>query len=142
MSFIEGSLYKEIISNIPILCVDIIIEYKKRFLLVKRKYEPLKGNWWVPGGRVEIGELTEESCKRKIFEELGFNVNEDLKLYGLYEDKFDKSSMGNHLYHTVSFVYKLDLNENPGIKVDETSSDWSFFEELPERFVKNLRRVY
>jgi len=70
MSFIKEHLYKEIIKNVPILCIDLIIMYQDQYLLVKRKESPLKGEWWVPGGRVQIGETVEATAKRKLIEEL------------------------------------------------------------------------
>ena len=68
MSFIQENLYKKIIKNVPILCVDLIIKYHDQYLLVQRKESPLKGEWWVPGGRVQIGETLEAAAKRKLTE--------------------------------------------------------------------------
>jgi 8-oxo-dGTP pyrophosphatase MutT (NUDIX family) len=43
----------------PIVGVGAVIVDEGNVLLVKRKYEPLKGQWSLPGGMVEIGETLE-----------------------------------------------------------------------------------
>ena len=51
--FIEEDLYKQICAQMPIPCVDIVLQNKdEHFLLLKRANEPLKSQFWVPGGRV------------------------------------------------------------------------------------------
>jgi len=54
---IQENLYKKILEYLPILCVDVIIkDLNGSILLIKRNNEPLKGEWWVIGGRVLHGE--------------------------------------------------------------------------------------
>lgn len=141
MSFIKENLYKEIIKNVPILCIDLIIIYHNRYLLVKRNDNPLKDEWWVPGGRVYIGESLEDAAKRKLIEELNLPVEDTFKLAGFYEDIFEESSFGPHLYQTMSVVFSMILKELPSINLDLTSSDWEFKTQLPIRFSNKLRRL-
>ncbi|MDH5441576.1 MAG: NUDIX hydrolase [Candidatus Bathyarchaeota archaeon] len=42
-----------------------------RFLLVKRRFDPFKGYWCVPGGGVRKGEVLRDAVKREILEETG-----------------------------------------------------------------------
>jgi len=141
MSFIQKDLYKEIIKNIPILCIDLIIMYQDQYLLVKRNESPLKGEWWVPGGRVQIGETVEATAKRKLIEELDLSFDGGLELVGLYEDVFSESSLGAHAYQTMSIVFRVILKDVPSIDIDATSSDWGFKDELPARFSDKLRSL-
>ena len=53
--FIPWKLYKQIIGNVPIACVDVAIVAKGSVLLVRRKDHPAKGEWWLPGGRASLG---------------------------------------------------------------------------------------
>jgi colanic acid biosynthesis protein WcaH len=126
-------LYKKIVDVFPILCVDIVVEHKERFLLVKRKKEPAKGRWWVPGGRVFKGETIEKAVKRKIKEELGINVK-ILKALGYYEKHFKENEFGlKSGIHTVSIVVlvkPLSLN----IKLNKQSDDWRFSKTIPKDF--------
>lgn len=141
ISFIQEDLYKEIIKNVPILCIDLIIIYQDQYLLVKRKENPLKGEWWVPGGRVQIGETVYAAAKRKLIEELGLKLSFSFELVGMYEDIFNESSFGTHAYQTMSIVFQVILKESPSITIDVTSSDWGYKNQLPERFLDKLRRL-
>jgi colanic acid biosynthesis protein WcaH len=141
MSYIKKDLYKEIIKNVPILCIDLIVMYQDQYLLVKRKDNPLKGEWWVPGGRVQIGETVEATAKRKLIEELGLVFDGSVDLVGIYEDVFSKSSLGVHVYQTMSIVFRVILKDTPTINIDITSSDWGFKNQLPARFSDKLRRL-
>ena len=60
MTYIEEKDYIKIMQTIPVVCVDALIQNKKQeFLLVKRDNEPLKGKFWMPGGRLHKGETSE-----------------------------------------------------------------------------------
>jgi len=139
--FIKQDLYKEILKSIPILCIDLIIEYKNEFLLLKRNENPLIGEWWVPGGRVRVGEKLEEAARRKLFEETSISNFKNMRKYSLYEDFFNNSSNGVHLYHTLSVVFKLEINDISEIKIDKTSKEWKFSPKLPQRFVNKMEVI-
>ena len=68
----------------PFACDMILIDDNK-LLLVKRGREPFKGEWAVPGGRIEDNETAEECAKREMKEETGLEV-EPVRLVGIYSD--------------------------------------------------------
>jgi len=138
MTHISKVSYSEIVTLMPILCVDIIVNYDNEYILLKRNQNPLKGIWWPPGGRVLIGEKLEAAAKRKLREELNITDAEGLKLIGLYEDFFEQSEFSNHQYHTVSAVFSLKISQTSNLETDDTSECWGAIESLPERLVKNL----
>lgn len=59
----------------PIVGVGAVIVDEGKVLLVKRKHEPLKGQWSLPGGMVEIGETLETALAREMLEETGLRVD-------------------------------------------------------------------
>ena len=135
---IERELYQTIIKSIPIFCVDIVIKYNQRYLLVKRTNEPLKGAWYVVGGRVNHGELALLAAKRKIKEELGITISETLKFKGYYEDFFGLNSFESDvLYHTFSAVFECEFINKYEIKLDNQASAWQWDSTLPHRFIEN-----
>ena len=72
----------------PIPCNGVIIENEnKEILLVKRKFEPQKGFWDVPGGFINSGEELEHSVKREILEEISVEV-EMTGIVGIYKDSY------------------------------------------------------
>ena len=58
----------------PLVGVGALIHSDKKVLLIKRKFEPNKGKWSLPGGALETGESLEDGCKREAREELGLEV--------------------------------------------------------------------
>ena len=55
--------------------VGAVIVDDGKVVLIKRKYEPLKGQWSLPGGMVEIGETLEAALAREMLEETGLRVD-------------------------------------------------------------------
>lgn len=125
--------YRQVLERVPILCVDgIIVNQQGQFLLVRRRHEPYRGEWWIPGGRVLKGERLEAAFKRKMREELGVEVR-ILAAVGYYEEqhKSDEWDVQNAV-HAVSVVFcavPLSLD----VRLDDQSSEWGFFDELPAR---------
>ncbi len=137
--YLSNREYRQIASKFPILCVDGIIVWKGQYLLVKRKNEPLKGEWWVPGGRVLKGESLEKAFRRKMFEEAGIRVRAVARI-GFYEEVFEKTDIGQSK-HTVSVVFVGTPTEEPEIKLDEQSSEYRWSSYLPKRFQKQVYKL-
>ena len=58
----------------PIVGVGAVILDGDRVLLVKRGHEPLKGEWSLPGGAVNVGETLKEAIGREVREETCLDV--------------------------------------------------------------------
>ena len=69
----------------PIVGVGGVILRDGKVVLVKRKYEPLAGQWSLPGGRLELGETLEAGLAREMLEETGLTVE-----VGPVVDVFDR----------------------------------------------------
>jgi colanic acid biosynthesis protein WcaH len=68
--------YKKLLSAIPIVCVDcLVVNENEEYLLVKRANPPLKGEYWVPGGRLYKNERMLDAVHRKMREEVGIGVD-------------------------------------------------------------------
>lgn len=50
-------------------------------LLIRRKYDPFKGDWGIPGGFVDNAESLEDAVERELFEETGVKINYLEQLY-------------------------------------------------------------
>ena len=59
----------------PIVGVGAVIVDDGKVVLIKRKYEPLKGHWSLPGGMVEVGEALDTALTREMQEETGLIVD-------------------------------------------------------------------
>lgn len=58
----------------PIAAVGAVIKKNRRVLLIKRRFEPSRGKWSIPGGLVELGEPVKDAVKREILEEVGLEI--------------------------------------------------------------------
>ncbi len=58
----------------PLIGVGAVIIQADRALLVCRATEPLKGEWSVPGGLLELGEKLRDGVAREALEETGLHV--------------------------------------------------------------------
>ena len=59
----------------PIVGVGAVIVDNRNVVLIRRRYEPLKGQWSLPGGTVEVGETLEAALAREMLEETGLVVD-------------------------------------------------------------------
>ncbi len=132
---IPEKLYKQIVESVPILCVDVILTYGGKYILIKRNNEPLKNMWWVVGGRALKGEMSHKTAVRKVREETGLKAT-NYRFVGIYEDSYKKSAFGVPT-SSVSIVYLADIDIFKP-KLDSTSSDIKLADFLPKRFVNKL----
>ncbi len=58
----------------PIVGVGGVVVHRERVLLIRRGREPLKGEWSIPGGMVELGEELAAATRRELKEETGLHV--------------------------------------------------------------------
>ena len=60
----------------PIVGVGaVVLDDDGRVLLVRRANEPLKGEWSLPGGAVDVGETLENGIRREVREETGIEID-------------------------------------------------------------------
>jgi ADP-ribose pyrophosphatase YjhB (NUDIX family) len=81
-------LCKFVFYHNPVPACGVVIEKDGRLLMVKRKYDPYKGDWCLPAGFMEYDESPEQCAIRETKEELNVDVKLD-GLYGVYSGKDD-----------------------------------------------------
>ena len=77
--------------NVQLTVDAVVFGYSKEegvsLLLIKRKYDPYKGSWAIPGGFVLDDESLEEAVERELMEETGVKINYLEQLYTFGEAK-------------------------------------------------------
>jgi 8-oxo-dGTP diphosphatase len=58
----------------PVVGVGGVIIDHGRAVLIRRGSEPLRGEWSIPGGTLELGETLEQGVARELLEETGLEV--------------------------------------------------------------------
>lgn len=105
----------------PSLTADIFIfDDNENFILIKRKNEPYKDYWALPGGFVEYGECVEDAAIREALEETSIDVKLE-KLVGVYSNP-SRDPRG----HTVSIAYTARGNMEE-MKADDDACDIDIF---------------
>ncbi len=119
---IPEQLYKKIIKVMPVPCVDLLITDKQgKVLLVKRKNEPAKGQWWFPGGRVYFGETRQAAAIRKLKEECGL-VAEEVTEIGTYDVILDMPNMKGRS-HGITTLFHIRIPKHKSLSLDHQSED-------------------
>ncbi len=132
---LSDQLYKTIIDNAINLCTDIFLYHNGKMLLVRRTQEPCKGLYWPAGGRIRKGETADQAARRIIKKELGIDFSGELQPIGFYEDQYSANSfMTNTHYHTLSIVYRGELDDISNIILDDTADDFQLFDKMPLTF--------
>jgi len=70
--------------ELPLVGVGSVIIHENRVLLVKRAHPPIQGQWSIPGGVLEVGEMVRDAAVREAREETGLTV-EPGELLGVYD---------------------------------------------------------
>jgi len=87
----------------PIIGVGAVIVSGGRALLVRRDTEPLRGEWSVPGGMLELGERLRDGVCREALEETGLQV-EPGEVLDVFDSIFT-DALGRTQYHYVLIDY-------------------------------------
>jgi 8-oxo-dGTP diphosphatase len=91
----------------PIVGVGAVVIDGDRALVVRRATEPLKGQWSIPGGMLELGEKLRDGLAREVLEETGLEVE-----VGEVLDVFDSifpDAEGRTQYHYVLIDYRCTV---------------------------------
>lgn len=57
-----------------VMAASVVVRRRNRFLLVERAFEPSRGMFAFPGGRVQPGETAEQAARRELLEETGLSA--------------------------------------------------------------------
>jgi 8-oxo-dGTP diphosphatase len=113
----------------PLVGVGGVVIADGRTLLVRRGSAPLEGQWSIPGGMLELGELIVEGVRRELAEETGIEVRV-LELIEVFE-RVIPGEDGRTRYHFVILDYLCDMvGGQAQAASDVTDVAWAREEEL------------
>jgi mutator protein MutT len=123
----------------PLVGVGAVIVHQGRAVIVQRGSEPLKGQWSIPGGALELGETLRQCAVREALEETGLQV-EAGEVLGVFDAVYREPD-GRIQYHYVliDFACRL-LGGELRAGGDAAQARWMTLEELEEYQVAETAR--
>jgi ADP-ribose pyrophosphatase len=120
----------------------VIIVREGKILLERRKNDPGRGKWSIPGGLVELGESLEQTVVRETREETGLSVGDPEPTDVINQVTLDES--GKVKYHFVIVDYFVKLKSGtPKAASDAAELEWVAFEEVEKRdLTKSFRGFF
>jgi 8-oxo-dGTP diphosphatase len=100
-------LVKRLYPDQPLVGIGAVIVHNDKILLEKRRNDPGKGKWSIPGGLVELGESLEQTVVREVKEETGLDVEKPKHIDIV--DNVDLDESGRIRYHFVIIDYLVNL---------------------------------
>lgn len=99
-------------------------------LLIKRKYDPYRGTWAIPGGFVQEQESLEEAVERELFEETGVQINYLEQLYTFGNP--DRDPRERVLSIAYFGLVKSSAFKKLQATTDAESAEWFSINHLPQ----------
>lgn len=130
---IDKQIWGRIVKSMPIPSVDLLVKCPDGILLGKRTNKPAKGEWFVPGGRIQKGEPLREAVHRVAEEELGLEIK-IVQSLGTFDHFYDCSDVpesdGKH-YIAHAFIVSANSCQVDG---DSQHAEFQAFETIPDSF--------
>jgi 8-oxo-dGTP diphosphatase len=130
----------------PVVGVGGVVIHEGRALLIKRGSEPLKDQWSIPGGTLELGESIQEGVRRELLEETGIEVRvgELIEVF----DRIFRDAAGEIQYHFVIVDYlceKISGEAKPASDVTDVAwvneeDLWNY--KLTEAATRVIRKAF
>jgi mutator protein MutT len=149
VSFARGIRLRRLYPEQPLVGVGAVLVRDGEILLEKRKNEPGKGKWSIPGGLVELGETVEQAVIREMKEETGLDVEKPEQVDVV--DSITRDEKSEIKYHFVIVDYFLrlkggelkassDAEELRWVRLDELEH-YDLTRTLRTFFQRNRRRI-
>ena len=116
----------------PTPTVQAWIDDDGSYLALRRGEEPLKGEWNMPGGFVEVGERGDEAIVREVAEETGLEI-EVVELIGIFDSTYGSGDDAKAIFD-VAYRCRITGGDAGELDVSDESSEarWFPLAEFPD----------
>ncbi len=120
----------------PLVGIGGVVIDRGRALLIRRGKEPLKGEWSIPGGMLELGEELAEGVRRELKEETGVDV-EPLECILVFDRITREGRRVKYHYVVVDYVCRRRRGRLRPAS-DVIDARWVRREDLPQYHLTDL----
>jgi colanic acid biosynthesis protein WcaH len=122
---IPDRLYQTVVQMMPIPCVDLVIrDEATEILLVRRRNQPARDEWWFPGGRVHFGETRVDAAQRKLAEECGLRAVNLEELWTA--DVILPLESNTSSSHGITTLYAITVQRSSQVSLDDQAVDFAW----------------
>ena len=128
---LDVQTFKAVIENTPLVSIDLCLVCNGQILLGKRRNDPLKGRWFIPGGRIHKNETWQDALLRIAEVELGLRdiAVEDFALMGMWDHFYSNSALDqNTSTHYVNLPHYAEFKSRPQITLDDQHGEFKWFD--------------
>lgn len=112
----------------PKVAVIALVLHGEKVLLIQRAVDPGKGEWSLPGGYMDAGEMPKEALQRELLEEVGLRteIGELIEIFPMVNDEGDRIGI------VLAFQGEpSDSPEIPFVEDDAQDAGWFRADEIP-----------
>jgi ADP-ribose pyrophosphatase YjhB (NUDIX family) len=120
----------------PLAGVGGVVIHRNRALLIRRGSEPLKGEWSIPGGMLELGEELAAGVERELKEETGLDV-EPLECILVFDRIMREGKRVKYHYVIVDFLCRRKRGRLRPAS-DVVDARWVRREDLPQYHLTDM----
>ena len=128
---LDTKIFKTVTENTPLVSIDLCFVCDGQVLLGKRTNEPLKSEWFTPGGRMHKNEKWQDAPLRIADVELGLSgiAAEDFSLMGMWDHFYNNSAVDqNTSTHYVNLPHYAEFQSRPEITLDDQHGEFDWFD--------------
>lgn len=127
---LDEQTFKTVVESTPLVSIDLCLVYDGQLLMGLRQNEPLKGQWFTPGGRLIKNERWQDGLVRIANTELGLTVELDnFELMGVWDHFYDNSAINESIStHYVNLPHVCFLESEPELSLDSQHESVRWFD--------------
>ena len=128
---LDAQTFKTVIESTPLVSIDLCLVCDGQVLLGKRANEPLKGEWFTPGGRIHKNETWQDALLRIAEVELGLGDTavESFSLMGMWDHFYNNSALDQDIStHYVNLPHYAEFQSKPQITLDDQHGELKWFD--------------
>ena len=127
---LDAGTFKMIVESTPLVSIDLCLVHEGQLLMGLRQNEPLKGQWFTPGGRLLKNERWQDGLIRIAKTELGLTViSDDFELMGVWDHFYENSALDEGVStHYVNLPHVDVLESRPELSLDAQHESVRWFD--------------